>query len=137
MGMYTKIFFKGKLKKKFIPAFVGGCFEDDKFWEGSVAGKTYWTKMVGVWFRCNNIEPHKEFEEMGLAHRSDEQFFGQWKLNHEGWLVFHSELKAYHQEVKKFKQLLIIMFDEVLEYRTIYEEYDNWYNELNNEEIKQ
>ena len=126
MGMYTEIIFKGKLKSKFRNALLTGQNEPKELWECSVNGKTYWTKSAGVWFKCNKIEPHKEFEDMGLAHRSDEQFFGTWSLTDENILSISAEIKNYHQETNKFKALFDIMFDEVYLYKTLYEEDDDW-----------
>ena len=99
MGMYTEIRFVGKLKPKFRDALLKGMDEPEELWECSVNGKTYWTKNAGVWFRCNQIEPHEEFEEMGLAHRSDEQFFGTWVLTDENILSISSNIKNYYQEI--------------------------------------
>jgi len=133
MGMYTEIRFVGKLKSKFKEALLKGMNEPEELWEHSVNGKTYWTKKAGVWFRCNKIEQHKEFEIMGLAHRSDEQFFGMWVLTDENILSFSSDIKNYHEEIEKFKKLLNIMFNKVYLYKTQYEEDYEYTNMLKEE----
>lgn len=130
MGMYTKVKFEGVLKKEFIIPFVQGSFEDDSLWERSVNGKTYYTKQVGVWYRIHKISPHPLFEEMGLAHRSDEAFFGDWVLDRNGILKFNSEFKCYHSETEIFRKLLALMFEKVNIYMTKYEEDNDWTNEL-------
>lgn len=125
--MYTKLKFKGKLKDKFKQSFIDGNIEPDELWESCDNGKTYWTKNCGVWYRCNQIEQNDLFEEMGLAHRSDEQFFGEWDIDENNILTIDSDFKHYHNEINIFNKLLPILFDGVIEFKTLYEENDEWY----------
>ncbi len=137
MGMYTDIIFKGKLKKEFIEIWKKYIDSNDE---------------TNLWVELNKIVNN---EKLKILAESERGTFFMWcenelkkeeMVNDEGVVKIQSSWKNYESEAEKFYDILGLVFEEVYEYKTHYEEnfdwdendkrYEEWFNHLTQKDEK-
>jgi hypothetical protein len=112
MGMYTKVEYKVKLKASEVENVTA-------FLQHIQDGPGYDHRGVFVW--DDGLIDNERVSDLGREFRVDKN----------GYLQGRDEIKNYFRTLEEYYSFLLIVSDEIVTYRTKYEENDDWYDHVN------